>query len=49
MASILVGVLENLVATFISADLGPAAVFVMFILIVYFKPNGLFGKQERIA
>ena len=49
LASILVGVLENLVATFISADLGPAAVFVMFILIVYFKPNGLFGKQERIA
>jgi len=44
-----VGLVEALVATFISADLGPAAVFVFFLLVVYFKPQGLFGRKERTA
>ena len=42
-----VGLVEQLVATFISPDLGPAAVFVFFLLVVYFKPQGLFGKKGR--
>lgn len=44
-----VGLVEALVATFISADLGPAAVFVFFLLVVYFKPQGLFGRKGRTA
>lgn len=49
LSSVLVGIVESLIATFVSADLGPAAVFLFFILVVYFKPQGLFGKAERIA
>lgn len=44
-----VGLVEQLISTFISADLGPASVFVFFLLVVYFKPQGLFGRKERTA
>lgn len=49
LCGMFVGLVEALVATFISADLGPAAVFVFFLLVVYFKPQGLFGRKERTA
>ncbi|WRS28694.1 branched-chain amino acid ABC transporter permease [Oscillospiraceae bacterium MB08-C2-2] len=42
-----VGLVEQLVATFISPDLGPAAIFVFFLLVVYFRPQGLFGQRRR--
>ncbi len=44
-----VGLIEQLISTFISADLGPAAVFIFFLLVVYKKPQGLFGRKERTA
>ena len=44
-----VGLVEQLISTFISADLGPAAVFIFFLLVVYKKPQGLFGRKERTA
>lgn len=49
LCGMFVGLVEQLVSTFISADLGPAAVFVFFLLVVYFKPQGLFGRKERKA
>lgn len=44
-----VGLVEQFVATFISPDLGPAAVFVFFLLVIYFKPQGLFGRKGRVV
>lgn len=49
ICGLFVGLVEALISTFISADLGPAAVFIFFLLIVYFKPQGLFGRKERTA
>lgn len=49
ICGMLVGLAEALVATFISADLGPAAVFVFFLLVVYVRPRGMFGRKERTS
>lgn len=49
LCGMFIGIVEAFVATFISADLGPAAVFLFFLLVVYFKPQGFFGRKERTA
>lgn len=40
----LVGVVESFVGTYWSINLGPVVVFAMFIIVMLFKPTGLFGK-----
>ena len=45
----IVGVVESLAATFISADIGVGAVCVLFLIVVYLFPQGLFGKGARAA
>jgi len=49
IGGLLIGLVEALVGTLIAPDLGPAGIFIMFIIIVYFKPQGLFGKKERVG
>ncbi len=49
LSGLLLGVVEALVSSFISSDLGPAGVFVVFLLLLNFKPQGLFGKGDRVA
>lgn len=49
LAGLLLGVIEALVATTISTDLGPLGIFLAYLLVFYLKPKGLFGKGERIA
>lgn len=49
LGGMLVGVVEQLVATLVSADLGTAGICVLFLIILYVMPHGLFGKGERAA
>lgn len=49
ICGILLGVTEALTGALISADLGPFGLFVPFLVLLYFKPFGIFGKGERQA
>ena len=49
VCGLLLGVTEALVGGLISADLGPFGLFVPFLILLYFKPFGIFGKGERQA
>ena len=49
IGALMVGIVESLVACLIGADLGPAGIFVLFLIVVYFRPQGLFGKGGRVA
>lgn len=49
ISGIFLGIIEALVSTYLSANMGPAGIFVVFLVVLYFFPNGLFGKGERVA
>ena len=49
VGGLLVGLIEALVTTMISADLGTAAISILFLIILYLKPYGIFGKGARTA
>ena len=49
IGALMVGVVESLVSSLIAAELGPAGIFILFLLVVYFKPQGLLGKGARVA
>lgn len=49
VAGIIVGIVESLVGTVISADLGMVAVSILFLVTLYVKPQGILGKGERKA
>lgn len=49
IGGMLVGIIEGLVSTFISADIGVAAICILFLVVVYLFPLGLFGKGARKA
>lgn len=46
---LLVGIVENIVGTAVALDLAPVGVFVMFIIVMLLRPNGLFGIGGRKA
>lgn len=46
---LLIGIVENLVGTYLALDLAPVGVFVLFIFVMLLKPNGLFGVGGRKA
>lgn len=49
VGGLLVGVVEALVTTLIAADLGTASICILFLVILYLKPYGIFGKGARTA
>ena len=49
IGGLLIGVVESLVATLISADLGTMGICILFLIVLYLKPHGLFGRGERTA
>lgn len=49
VGGLLIGVIEGVVGTLVAPDLGPAGIFVLFLFVLYFKPQGLFGKGDRVA
>ncbi len=46
IAGVLVGVLQQLTATYFSIDLQNVGLFVLFIAILLFRPNGLLGSRS---
>ena len=49
VAGMLAGITEAVVGTIISPDLGTVAVCILFLIILYIKPQGILGKGERRA
>lgn len=49
LSGIIIGVTESLVATFFSNDLASICAYCLLIVVITFKPNGLFGKGARTA
>ena len=46
---ILVGIVESLVTTLIDTQLSVASISVLFLIVIYLRPQGLFGKKTRTA
>lgn len=47
VAGLLVGVIESLSSIWLPLELQPAVVFALFLLVVLFRPQGLFGTSQR--
>jgi branched-chain amino acid transport system permease protein len=45
LGGLFVGVVESLSGLYLGESLGQIGIFVMFILVLLFRPNGLFGEQ----
>lgn len=48
IGGILIGLFENLMGGYVSAELKNAFVFLLIILILYLKPTGLLGEKQQI-
>ncbi|MCD2492977.1 branched-chain amino acid ABC transporter permease [Lacrimispora sp. NSJ-141] len=48
-SGLIAGLVEAFTATFVSNDLAPAAAYLLLIIVLAFKPAGLFGKGARVA
>lgn len=44
---LLIGVIENLTGAYIAPQYKDAAALVLFVIVILFKPEGLFGKREE--
>lgn len=49
VGGIAIGVIESLVTGLIAIDLGPVGVCLALLIVLYVRPQGLFGKGERRA
>ena len=49
IGGLIVGVVESLVMVLYAAVLGQVGIFLIFLIIIYLKPQGLFGKGARVA
>jgi branched-chain amino acid transport system permease protein len=45
LGGLFVGVVESLSGLYLGESLGQIGIFVMFILVLLFRPNGLFGER----
>jgi branched-chain amino acid transport system permease protein len=46
---ILVGVVEAMVTTLVDTQLSVASICILFLIVIYLRPQGLFGKKMRTA
>lgn len=49
IAGLMTGLIESAVVTWIAGDLPMLFFFIMFLLAVFLRPQGLLGKKERVA
>lgn len=49
ISGIMLGMIESLAGVYVTLDFGPAALYLLFLIVIRFKPLGLFGKGGRIA
>lgn len=47
IAGLLIGIIENLSTVWLPLELQPAVIFVLFLLVVLLRPQGLFGTAQR--
>lgn len=45
LAGLIIGVIQQLTATYVAIDLQNVGLFVLFILILLLRPNGLMGRK----
>ncbi len=48
LGGLIIGLIQNLFATFVSVEMARAFTFLVFILILFVRPNGLFGRTARV-
>lgn len=48
-AAVIIGVAQSVFATLVSVQMSTAFVFLVFIVLMIAKPNGLFGRTARVA
>lgn len=46
-AGLIIGVIENIGAMFFNQYVGKMLCYLVFVLVLFFRPNGLFGKKAR--
>jgi len=46
---LLAGVVEALVTTLVDTQLSVASISILFLIVIYLRPQGLFGKKMRTA
>lgn len=49
ICGLMIGVIESVVATFVAADYGPIGIFILFLIILFVRPQGLFGERGRVS
>jgi branched-chain amino acid transport system permease protein len=49
LAGLILGLAQNLFATYVSPQLSVAFLFVVFIAILLVRPTGLFGRSFRMS
>jgi branched-chain amino acid transport system permease protein len=49
LGGITLGIVESLISFYVAAQLKEVGIFLVFILILLFKPHGLLGKREGLA
>lgn len=49
ISGIMLGVIESIAGVYVTLDFGPAAMYLLFLIVIRIKPLGLFGKGGRIA
>ena len=49
LCGILIGVVEALVASYINTNMGALGIFILLLVVLRFRPSGLFGRGERVA
>jgi len=47
IGGLLIGLIEALTASYVAMDLGTAGIFVVFVIVLVFRPQGLFGGGVR--
>ena len=48
-SGLLCGVIEAMVSALVAQELGPVGIFALFLVVVFFKPQGLFGRKGRVV
>jgi len=49
LGGLIIGIVESLTSIYVSSELSPIAINLMLMLVLIFKPFGIFGKGDRKA
>ena len=49
ICGLLLGVVESVLSAYFSANIGLLGIFIVYVVIFLFKPQGIFGRKERVG